>query len=388
MQKPDFVTLNDFDRTTIAALLDRARDFKNGRIDDDVAKKKILATIFFEPSTRTRLSFESAMHRLGGGVISVADAAATSSSKGESLIDTIRIVSGYADVIAIRHPNAGAALVAARHSDVPIINAGDGGHEHPTQTLIDLFTLREKKGRIEGLSVMLYGDLKNGRTTHSLAPALIAFGAHVLFLAEPGLEMPDYVVERCVRAGGLVHEVETVDAFFGTKTRLFVVTPEPEIWRRRLSAEQIEIPALDAIYVTRLQKERLDAGDGERRRSLPSIDRTVLARPEFKDAVVLHPLPRVGEISPTIDDDPRAAFFEQARNGVPVRMALLAALLGKPPELPPASSVARAGKATVGPSPCAHPRCIASTERATVASIIMTDNNGIDRCVYCETRSN
>lgn len=386
MAKSDFVTLTDFDQPTIAALLDSARDIKIGRVADDFARKKILATIFFEPSTRTRLSFESAMLRLGGGVISVADASATSASKGESLIDTIRIVSGYADVIALRHPSAGAALVAAQYSDVPIINAGDGGHEHPTQTLIDLFTLREKKGRLEGLSVMLYGDLKNGRTTHSLAPALIAFGAHVLMLAEPGLEMPDYVIERCVRAGGLVHEVETVDEFFGTKTRLFVVTPEPGIWRRRLSEQVIDIPALDAIYVTRLQKERLDVGDGDRRRSLPAIDRAVLARPEFKDAVVLHPLPRVGEISPTIDDDPRAAFFEQARNGVPVRMALLAAILDDKAPLRTSRTVARAKTAATAGSPCAQARCIAATERATVASLVLRDDNDIERCLYCETR--
>lgn len=386
MSKADFVTLNDFDRSTIVDILDLASDIKKGRVHRDQARQKILATIFFEPSTRTRLSFESAMLRLGGSVISVADAAATSSSKGESLIDTIRIVSGYADVIALRHPNAGAALVAAQHSSVPIINAGDGGHEHPTQTLIDLFTLREKKGRLDGLTVMLYGDLKNGRTTHSLAPALVAFGARVLMLAEPGLEMPDYVVERCVRAGGVAQKSHAADAVFGHGTRVDMVSPESGVPRSFASGPPSAIPSVDAIYVTRLQKERLDIGDGDRRRSLPPIDHSLLARPEFCNAVVLHPLPRVGEISPTIDDDPRAAFFDQARDGVPVRMALLSMILAEPSRLVASPAADRGNVADESASRCSNSRCIGVVERATVKALVIRDHTGIHRCRFCESR--
>ena len=264
---------------------------------------RILATLFYEPSTRTRMSFESAMFRLGGQVITAEDAAESSSAaKGETIEDTIRIVESYADAIVIRHPMAGASDRAASVASVPIINAGDGAHEHPTQALLDLFTIHQELGRIDGLTVALVGDLRYGRAPRSLAMLLTRTqGSRVILTAPNGIGMADDVLTS-LRDGGVATEVE------------------PDLMQATHAA--------DVVYLTRVQKERFpsaaeyDAARGSYRFGPQHLDAL------REDAIIMHPLPRVDEIDPSVDADPRAVYFRQARNGVYVRMALLNALLG------------------------------------------------------------
>ncbi len=262
---------------------------------------KILATCFYEPSTRTRLSFESAMIRLGGKVIGFADAASSSATKGESVSDTIRIVSCYADICAMRHPKEGAPMVAAGKSGIPVINAGDGGHHHPTQTLTDLLTIRSLKGRLGGFTIGLCGDLKFGRTVHSLINALVRYeNIRFIFISPEELRVPDYVTEM----------LKEKDIPYNEVIRLENVMPE-----------------LDLLYMTRVQKERFfNEEDYIRLKDfyILNADRMSLAK---EDMLVLHPLPRVNEISVEVDDDPRAVYFRQAQYGVYVRMALILTLL-------------------------------------------------------------
>ena len=264
---------------------------------------KILATCFYEPSTRTRLSFESAMTRLGGRVIGFSDAASSSASKGESVSDTIRIISCYADICAMRHPKEGAPMVAAEKSLIPVINAGDGGHQHPTQTLTDLQTIRSLHGDLNNFTIGLCGDLKFGRTVHSLINALVRYeGIKFIFISPDELKIPDYVTDMLREKGIPFQEV----------IRLEDVMPE-----------------LDLLYMTRVQKERFfNEEDYVRLKDFYILDKTKMeyARP---DMLILHPLPRVNEISVEIDDDPRAAYFKQVQYGVYVRMALILTLLGK-----------------------------------------------------------
>ena len=253
---------------------------------------RVVCTAFFEPSTRTRLSFESAAHRLGASVIGFSDPATTSSSKGETLEDTVRMLNAYADLIVMRHPKEGAARRAAAVSTVPVVNAGDGPGEHPTQTLLDLYTMRKERGRIQGLTVGLVGDLRYGRTVHSLVPALQRLGAKAVAVAAPGLELP-----KPIAADIPAMSLEEAAA------------------------------SCDVLYVTRVQKERFaDAAEYERVKDSFVVDADLLSRTKSK-AIVLHPLPRVDEIHPNVDGLPAARYFEQARNGVPVRMAVLASLL-------------------------------------------------------------
>ena len=263
---------------------------------------KILATCFYEPSTRTRLSFESAMTRLGGRVIGFSDAASSSASKGESVSDTIRIISCYADICAMRHPKEGAPMVAAEKSLIPVINAGDGGHQHPTQTLTDLQTIRSLHGDLNNFTIGLCGDLKFGRTVHSLINALVRYeGIKFIFISPEELQIPDYVTDMLREKGIPFQEV----------IRLEDVMPE-----------------LDLLYMTRVQKERFfNEEDYVRLKDFYVLtpEKTELAKP---DMLVLHPLPRINEISVEIDDDPRAAYFKQAQFGVYVRMALILTLLG------------------------------------------------------------
>ncbi len=263
---------------------------------------KILATCFYEPSTRTRLSFESAMTRLGGRVIGFSDAASSSASKGESVSDTIRIISCYADICAMRHPKEGAPMVAAEKSLIPVINAGDGGHQHPTQTLTDLQTIRSLHGDLNNFTIGLCGDLKFGRTVHSLINALVRYeGIKFIFISPEELKIPDYVTDMLREKGIPFQEV----------IRLEDVMPE-----------------LDLLYMTRVQKERFfNEEDYVRLKDFYVLppEKMELAKP---DMLVLHPLPRVNEISVEIDDDPRAAYFKQAQFGVYVRMALILTLLG------------------------------------------------------------
>ena len=263
---------------------------------------KKLATCFYEPSTRTRLSFEAAMLNLGGSVLGFSDAASSSASKGESVADTIRIISCYADICAMRHPKEGAPMVAASFSRIPVINAGDGGHQHPTQTLTDLMTIRSLKGRLSSLTVGLCGDLKFGRTVHSLINALSRYdNIRFIFISPEELRVPDYVTEMLKEKG----------------------IPYEEVIRLEES-----LPQLDLLYMTRVQRERFfNEEDYVRLKDFYILDKAKLSLAPA-DMLVLHPLPRVNEISVDVDDDPRAVYFKQAQYGVYVRMALILTLLG------------------------------------------------------------
>lgn len=266
-----------------------------------VGEGKVLATLFFEPSTRTRLSFESAMARLGGTSLGFAEPKNTSAAKGETLADTIRVTSQYADIIALRHPQEGAARMAQRFSRVPIVNGGDGAGQHPTQTLLDLFTIRREKGAIGKQRVALVGDLKYGRTVHSLAHGLARFGAEMVCVAPPALQMPPDQLEALKQEGAKVT----------TAARL----------------EEV-ISTADVLYVTRIQKERFpDLEEYRKVAGIYEIDAELLAKAK-RSAIVMHPLPRVGEIAPEVDATTHAKYFQQAFYGVPVRMAILGLILG------------------------------------------------------------
>jgi aspartate carbamoyltransferase catalytic subunit len=301
----DVISIRDLSREEIEEILASARKmvpYAEGKKVMHPLVDKVVAMAFFEPSTRTRLSFESAVQRLGGSCITIADAGASSVRKGESLYDTIRMLSGYAEAIIIRHPNEGAARLAARASDRPVINAGDGAGQHPTQTLLDLATMLEAFDTLTGLRVVLLGDLKYGRTVHSLAHALALFGSEIVLSSPASLGLPDEVTERLEHMGGRV-------------------SSEPDIHRAVRDA--------DVLYVTRIQKERFpDEADYRKVAGSYRIDSGVLrdAKPRL---IVMHPLPRAGEVSPEVDDTPHAAYFRQAFLAVPVRMALLNAILGE-----------------------------------------------------------
>jgi aspartate carbamoyltransferase catalytic subunit len=294
----------DFTKEETQKLLDLAdRIHDDPEAYQDVADHKRLATLFYEPSTRTRLSFESAMLRLGGKVLGFPDAGVSSASKGETVADTIRIISCYADIAAMRHPKEGAPLRASLYSKIPVINAGDGGHSHPTQTLLDMMTIRRRKGRLDNLTIGFCGDLKFGRTVHSLIKSLARYDNVKFVLISPEeLRVPDYIINEVLEPRGI-----------------------PYIETRNLEGA---LPDLDILYMTRVQRERFfNEEDYIRLR-----DSYILTAEKLNlapaDMAVLHPLPRVNEITLDVDDDPRAAYFEQAQNGVYVRMALIMTLLG------------------------------------------------------------
>lgn len=288
----------------IDELIDIANDIIKDRTRyQDVCRHKILATLFFEPSTRTRLSFESAMLSLGGNVLGFSSASNTSASKGESVSDTISVVSSYCDIVAMRHPKEGAPLVATRRSKVPLINAGDGGHNHPTQTLTDLLTISREKGRLDNLTVGFCGDLKFGRTVHSLTKAMSRYkNIKFVFIAPPELKIPEYLKHDLLDAKNLDYkEVETIE-------------------------EVIE--DLDILYMTRVQKERFfNEQDYIRLKDTYILDLKKLEKSK-SDLIVMHPLPRVNEITTEVDDDPRAKYFDQVQNGRFMRMALILKMLG------------------------------------------------------------
>lgn len=288
----------------IDELIDIANDIIKDRTRyQDVCRHKILATLFFEPSTRTRLSFESAMLSLGGSVLGFSSASNTSASKGESVSDTISVVSSYCDIIAMRHPKEGAPLVATRKSTVPLINAGDGGHNHPTQTLTDLLTIYREKGRLDNLTIGFCGDLKFGRTVHSLTKAMSRYkNIKFVFIAPPELKIPEYLKHDLLDAKNLDYkEVETIE-------------------------EVIE--ELDILYMTRVQKERFfNEQDYIRLKDTYILDLKKLEKSK-SDLIVMHPLPRVNEIAIEVDDDPRAKYFDQVQNGRFMRMALILKMLG------------------------------------------------------------
>ena len=296
----------DFSKEEVEQLLDLAdRIIADPTAYQEVCAHKKLATLFYEPSTRTRLSFEAAMLNLGGSVLGFASADSSSASKGESVADTIRVISGYADIAAMRHPKEGAPLRASRYSGIPVINAGDGGHQHPTQTLTDLLTIRRRKGRLDHLTIGLCGDLKFGRTVHSLIKSLARYEDIRFILISPEeLRVPDYIINDVLVAKNIPYtEVRSLED---------------------------AMPQLDILYMTRVQRERFfNEEDYVRLKNsyILTEEKMKLGRP---DLAVLHPLPRVNEIALSVDNDPRAAYFEQAHNGVYVRMALIMTLMGLP----------------------------------------------------------
>lgn len=294
----------DFSVEELDKLLDLANDIENNpaKYAHACAGKK-LATLFYEPSTRTRLSHEAAMLNLGGSVLGFSSADSSSAAKGESVSDTIRTVACYADIVAMRHPKEGAPMVAAAHSSIPIINAGDGGHQHPTQTLTDLLTIRSLKGRLNNLTIGLCGDLKFGRTVHSLIQALVRYdNLNFVLISPEELRLPTYIRHDVLRRNHV---------------------PYKEVVRMEEA-----LPELDILYMTRVQKERFfNEEDYVRMKDFYILDKKKMELAS-KEMLVLHPLPRVNEISVEVDDDPRAVYFKQAKYGVYVRMALILTLLG------------------------------------------------------------
>src|SRR5882724_10971138 len=370
---------------------------------DRAASGQIMATLFYEPSTRTRLSSASAMHRLGGSVISCSDMKASSTAKGETVTDTAKVVSSYADVLVVRHNWDGAVQAMAEHADVPVINAGDGSHEHPTQTLCDLYTLRKEKGELKGLTVVVCGDLKNGRTIHSLVYALARFGANVVTLAAPGMELPQYVIDRLEReydyamgpvaSDDLNAVVTETDALYLTPKQphqLALFTQVDKVIQARLNTMATGL-RYDAFYMTRKQKERIkDAAAGN---SYPTIGPDFLKEKRFQNTVVMHPLPRVDELSPELDKDRRGIYFKQAAYGVPVRMALLKFLFDQSESKPLSGKRSRGryeSPERLGPQ-CANINCITLTEPSSTRrrfDILFSGAGGalILRCIYCDHR--
>ncbi len=300
----DVVSMNDFSRKDVEYILDVAEKmipYAKGEKKDRKMQGKIIANLFFEPSTRTRMSFECAAMRLGIDVMDVSQMSATSMAKGESLSDTIHIIDSYCDAMVLRHPHDGAARLAANIAEHPVINAGDGAGSHPTQTLLDLFTMKRSKGEIDGLNIALVGDLKYGRTVHSLSDALTKFGANLTFVAPESLQMPKDIIGSLKSKG--CNPVKTA------------------------KLEDI-IEDADVLYVTRIQRERFpDPTEYQKVAGTYRIDNQLLSKAK-KDLIVMHPLPRIDEIAPEVDNTSHAKYFEQAFNGIPVRMALLYTILG------------------------------------------------------------
>lgn len=344
----------------IDSLVETALDIiENPQKYSEKCKGKKLATLFFEPSTRTRLSFEAAMYELGGNVLGFSDAGSSSSAKGESVADTAKMISCYADIIAMRHPKEGAPLVASMNASIPVINAGDGGHNHPTQTLADLLTIKRKKGRFDNLVVGLCGDLKYGRTVHSLINALNRYkGIKFVLISPEELRVPSYVKNEIRKAG---------KEFFETRDLVSVM------------------PELDILYMTRIQKERF-ASEEEYLRLKDSyiLDPEKLTNAK-SDLSIMHPLPRVNEISVKVDADPRAHYFEQALNGKYMRMALILKLLGLS-----GNNINNEEKdislKVVNEIFCKNTRCITSCEQE-LDHVFKVTSEGECRCIYCESKA-
>lgn len=296
----NILSIADLEREEILAILKKAEGFKKNP-PKNILQGAVLASCFFEPSTRTRLSFETAMRKLGGSVIGFADGNTTSAKKGESLYDSIRVIGGYADVIAIRHPLEGSARRASEATDKPVINAGDGANQHPTQTLLDLFTIKECHRKLNGLKIAMVGDLKFGRTVHSLALACALFDMQLYFVSPPQLALPDYICRELRKKGikfSFHHAIEDV------------------------------VDKVDILYMTRIQKERLDEAVYEKIKGCYVLNEKILEKAQ-KKLKVMHPLPRVDEIDTAVDLSPHAYYFQQSDNGLYVRQALLALLLRK-----------------------------------------------------------
>jgi aspartate carbamoyltransferase catalytic subunit len=402
VENRSMVTIDDLSNGEIMALFKLADDMSTKMKEQHgLCQGKIMASLFFEPSTRTRLSFEAAMHRLGGSVITVSDVGVTSLAKGESISDMARVVGGYADIIVIRHPWEGAARVMADYAGIPVINAGDGGHQHPTQTLCDLFTIQKERKGIKGLKIALWGDLKYGRTIHSLIFALAKFGADILFCPSPGLEVPQHVIDKLINEyGGDLEKLDALDqrvkdnlfpldAIYTTPSSPHQLAMMPDI------SVQVELKeGVDALYVTRPQKERFEAGEeGENfKEKYRVVDKKLLRGKAFRKTLVMHPLPRVDELAYEVDGDERSMYFKQASRGVPVRMALLASLLGaRELDVPKVDSPPLVDypvyRHEITPV-CPNPRCVSI--QPTETKYIKPEFKIVNmhpltlRCVYCE----
>ena len=354
------IDITDFSIPELDELLHTACDIiENPSKYENACRGKKLATLFFEPSTRTRLSFEAAMMELGGNVIGFSEASSSSASKGESMADTAKILSCYADIMAIRHPKEGAPYVAAKNATIPVINAGDGGHCHPTQTLADLLTIYRENGHFDGLTIGCCGDLKYGRTVHSLLAAMSRYkNVKVVLISPKELQLPEYIKQEVLEKNNMDY-VETT------------------------SLEEA-MPNLDVLYMTRIQRERFDDPAVYERLKDSYIltpDKLVSAKDTMR---ILHPLPRVNEISVKVDADPRAAYFRQALNGKYMRMALILKLLE---EAKAGKQMEPEGDVLVNHLLCENPRCISATEQELDHVFKCVDpDKGIYRCIYCEAK--
>ena len=350
------ISILDFSTDELAQLIATAEDIAaHPEKYWDACAHKTLATLFFEPSTRTRLSFEAAMLELGGNVLGFSEASSSSAAKGESVADTAKTVSNYANIIAMRHPKEGAPYVASRAATIPVINAGDGGHQHPTQTLADLLTIHREMGRLSNLTIGLCGDLKYGRTVHSLIEAMSRYeNIRFVLISPKELMLPDYVRVGVLDKHGI---------------------PYTEV-----TSLEDAIPELDVLYMTRIQRERFD-DQAEYERLKDSYVLTAEKMEHAKaDMAVLHPLPRVNEISVKVDDDPRAAYFRQTRNGKYMRMALILKLLVEAKEDPLRQAIDTDG--WVYDKVCHNAKCICQNEQELPQAAKLVE--GAYRCVYCE----
>ena len=352
------ISILDFSVEELDQLIATAKDIaEHPEAYWDACKHKTLATLFFEPSTRTRLSFEAAMLELGGNVLGFSEAGSSSAAKGESIADTAKTVSNYAHIIAMRHPKEGAPYVASRAADIPVINAGDGGHQHPTQTLADLLTIHREMGRLNDLTIGLCGDLKYGRTVHSLIEAMSRYsGIRFVLISPKELMLPDYVREGVLKK----HNI-----------------PYTEV-----TSLEDAIPELDILYMTRIQRERFDdPSEYERLKDsyVLTAEKMAAAR---ETMAVLHPLPRVNEISVKVDDDPRAAYFRQTLNGKFMRMALILKLLSEAKQDSVREAIDTDG--WVYDKVCRNPKCICQTEQELPMAANMVEGDW--RCVYCEQK--
>lgn len=355
MNKPvHLIDLNDVTVSQWDAIVNLAHDImKSPMVYAGACRGKIMGTLFYEPSTRTQMSFQTAMLRLGGGIIGFDNPSTSSVAKGENLKDTTKIVSGYSDILVMRHPLEGSSKAAALTADCPVINAGDGGHLHPTQTLTDLLTLKEEKGRLTGLTVGFCGDLKNGRTVHSLLKALSCYeGNSFIFVSTPELRVPEYIKIYISASGNKYKEYSTLEE---------------------------AILELDVLYMTRIQRERFASPEEyEKQKDVYCLDAAKM-KLASKELIVLHPLPRVDEIAVEVDDDPRALYFKQANYGMYVRMALILSMLDFKMTCKPLLTGEVIKEVT-----CTNPKCICHTEKYLPHSF--RRHGDILECEYCDER--
>jgi len=383
------ISINDLSNEEVESVLDLAEEM-NAALEQKerltLCEGKELYTLFYEASTRTRSSFETAMHRLGGTVVSHAEAQVTSSvAKGETIADTIRVLERYADVIVMRHPLDGSTRLAAEHSSVPVISGGDGAHEHPTQTLLDLYTIRKEKGGIRDKNVALCGDLRHGRTVHSLAVALARFGAQITCIAPEGFELPDHVRDVIKNYKGNLTEYRSLGDIAEDGSLVIRHTKAGRDQQKGFMNFLLE--SLDVLYFTRLQRERFAtpessvAGEESYR-----INKQLLAKSR-DDAVIMHPLPRINELAYEVDQDKRAAYFRQAGYGVPVRMALIALLLGaKKSQVAQDAQKAPVKLAKTAPDiRCLNENCVTNKEKYVAPKFYKSEGRKkLLKCYYCD----